>query len=206
MRSLFAALSVLAVSAALVARHVNAEPPPAMESRALTKIIPALEKAKGRRGDLAAVRFYADVFEGTELQAPIGSSLDTLGPWGDNGALQAAEGSLGSCAPLEPAKQQKANALLKEFGNDLPPFLRAYTLGGAGEKKQAADLFANEVQAMGSFGACPSEHPMYSHRRIGRMTIALACVKTFDPKRDVKALEKLLQKATDCAANNHAVG
>jgi hypothetical protein len=47
---------------------------------------------------------------------------------------------------------------------------------------------------------------MYSHRRIGRMSFALRCLKVFAPGKDAKAQQKLLERAADCARNNHAVG
>ncbi|MFT3711257.1 MAG: hypothetical protein QM817_26805 [Archangium sp.] len=205
-RSWLGAVAVAVFAVLMVGRSVFAEPPPAMEVRELPRVIDALKKAKGRRTDLAAVRFYAEVFGGTELRAPVGSSLETLGAWGDNEALTSAEGSLNGCPALEPEKQKIASALLKEYGNELPVLLRAYTIAGEGKKKDAADLFAQTLESISTGAKCPGEHPMYSYRRTGRMTLILACVKSLDPKRDVKKLEKMIEQANFCAQNNHAVG
>jgi hypothetical protein len=204
-RSWLGAAAVAVFAVLVVGRAVFAEPPPPMEPRPLPKVIEALKKAKGRRADLAAVRFYAEVFGGTELQAPISSPMDTLGAWSDNGALMSAEQAMNDCAELEPAKQKAASALLKEYGDDLPVLLRAFTIAGEGKKKDAADLFASTLEGSGS-DKCRSEHPMYSYRRVGRMQLMLACVKRLDPKRDVSKLQKLIDHENFCAGNNHAVG
>lgn len=198
----------MAVLAAVVlGRAVFAEPPPPMEEREVKPVIEALKKAKGRRGDLAAVRFYAEVFDGTTVSAPVGSPLETLGAWGDNGALMSSEGSMAGCAAPPPEKQKLASALLKEFGNELPVLLRAYTLAGEGKKSEARALFVSTYESIAPpEKGCRSEHPMYSHRRVGRMTAILQCIKTVDPKADVKKFEALLERANFCAANNHAVG
>lgn len=206
-RSLVGALSVAVFAVLIIGRSVFAEPPPPMEEREVKPVIEALKKAKGRRSDLAAVRFYAEVFDGTTLSAPVGAPLETLGAWGDNDALMSAEASLSGCVDLPPEKQKLASALLKEFGTDLPVLLRAYTLSGEGKKKEAKELFVSTYESIApAKGACPGEHPMYSNRRIGRMTVILQCIKTVDPKTDLKKFEALMERANFCAANNHAVG
>jgi hypothetical protein len=206
-RSWLGALAVAFLAVVIVGRSVWAEPPPAMEARDLAKVIDALKKSKGRRSDLASVRFYAEVFDGTTIRAPVGSAYDVLGPWSDNGALMDAEARLSGCAGLPPERQKAASALLKEYGTDLPVLLRAYTMAGEGQKKEATELFVATFEASAiATKSCPSEHPMYSHRRVGRMQSILACVKTIDPQRDVKALEQAVERARFCAANNHAVG
>ncbi len=208
MRSFFAAVVVLALSVTLLARSVSAEPPPAMESREVKKIIAALKKKPALKGQLASVRFDAEVFGATELQAPVGSSLETLGPWGEDGALFGAERSIAglACGPLETDKLKAASAILKEYGESLPLTLRAYTLGQEGKKAEAADLFASFIDQQLPAGTCPGEHRMYSGRRIGRISFALQCLQVLMPERDVSKQQKTLQRAEDCAKNNHTVG
>ncbi len=206
MRVLLAAVSALILGVALVAHTGFAEPPPAMEPRPIEKVIESLKGEKDRRSDLAALRFYADVFGGKTVSAPVGSALNRLGAWGDNTALMSAENSLNGCRPLEPEAQKKASALAKEFGDDLPVLLRAYAIAGEGKQKEAAAMFVSTLEGMRVSKECPGEHPMYSYRRTGRMELILACVKTLEPKRDVKALEALINQARTCALNNHAVG
>lgn len=205
-RSLIGALSVAMFTVAVLARSVFAGPPPPMEVREVKPVIEALKKAPGRRHDLAALRFYAEVFDGTTVSAPVGSPLETVGAWGDNDALMSSEGAMAGCAALPAEKQKLASALLKEFGADLPVLLRAYTLAGEGKKSEAKALFVSTYESIAPAKGCPGEHPMYSHRRVGRMTSILACIKAVDPKGDVKKFETLLERANFCAANNHAVG
>lgn len=206
MRSLVTAVTVLIVSVVLLARAGFAEPPPPMEKRDIKKAIAALETEKGRRGDLAVLRFAAEVLEETHVSGPVGSSLTTLGAWSDNETLLSVEAALGGCGALDAEKEKKASALLKEFGGDLPLVPRAWTMGREGKKTEAAALLVDELKRSDVGKRCPGEHPMYSHRRISRMEVLLSCVKTFDPKRDAKPLQDLLEKAKSCAANNHAVG
>lgn len=206
MRLVLAAVMAVAVGIALVANVGHAEPPPAMEQRPVEKVITALKAEKGRRSDLAAVRFSAEVLGAKTVAAPVGSSLTTLGPWGDNTALLSAEAALGTCAPMSADQQKKASALRKEFGDELPPLLRAWTLAGEGNKDEAVKLFTGAIEALRIQGECPSEHPMYSHRRTSRLSTMLSCVRTIDPSRDTRELGKALDKANTCALNNHAVG
>ena len=153
------------------------------------------------------MRFAGEVLGTKSLQAPIGSTLETLGPWSDNGALLGAEQSIASrgCGALSADELKAASALLKEYGEALPQTLRAYTLGQEGKKAEAADQFASFIDQQLP-GACQGEHPMYSYRRTSRISFALQCLKAFAPTRDVSAQEKTLQRAQDCAKNNHAVG
>lgn len=206
MRIVLAAVMAVAVGVALVSTLSHAEPPPAMESRPIEKVIAALKTEKDRRADLAAVRFSAEVLGARTVSAPVGSALNRLGPWGDNSALLSAEAAMGSCAPMSADQQKKASALRKEFGDDLAPLLRAWTLAGEGNKDEAVKLFTASIEGLRINGECPSEHPMYSHRRTSRLSTMLSCIRTIDPARDTKELGKVLDKANACALNNHAVG
>ncbi len=206
MRQLLAAAVVLGLAVALLSQTVSAEPPPAMERRDVAKILPALKAKPALKAELASVRFYAEVLGQTELQVPIGDPLESLGPWGDNGALLASERGISDCSALDAKQLTAASAILKDSGDALPVTLRAYTLGQQGKKDEAAKLFASFIDQQLPSGKCPGEHPMYSHRRIGRIGFALECLKKFAPAKDVKAGEKQLQRAQDCANNNHAVG
>lgn len=208
MRSLLAAALVLALSVVLLARSVNAEPPPAMETRELAKIAAALKAKPALKAELASVRFYGEVLGQKSLEAPVGSPLETLGPWSDNGALLGSEGLLGDrqCTALTPEQLTVASAILKDSGDAMPVTLRAYTLGQQGKKSEAANLFAKFIDEQLPGGPCPSEHPMYSYRRTSRISFALQCLKVLAPTRDVSAQEKRFQRAQACAANNHAVG
>jgi hypothetical protein len=209
MRSLFAALVVLGLSVLLLARSVSAEPPPPMEGRDVQKIIEGLKKKPALKTEIASVRFAAEVLGQKSLQVPMGSTPETLGPWGDNGALLDAERSIGGreCGALSAAELKAASAILAEYGEAVPVTLRAYTLGQQGKKPEAADLFVSFIdQQMPDAPSCPGEHPMYSHRRTGRISFALKCLNVLAPARDVSVQKKRLQQAVDCAKNNHAVG
>ena len=205
MRSLLAAVSVVVLASLVLARTVLAEPPPQTETRDIKKVLEALGKVKERTRDYAALRFYAEVFGGDSVSAPVGSPMDTVGTWGDE-ALLLPEGSLGSCEGVGEEGKKAAARLVKEYGDTLAPQLRAYTLGLEGKNKAAADLFALSVEAMAPGKSCPGEHPMYSGRRVGRMTRLLGCIQRLDPKRDVSKLKKLVDQAQQCLENNHAVG
>lgn len=206
MRSLLAAVTAVLLSVVLLARSGFAEPPPPMEQRDIKKAIAALEKEKGRRSDLAVLRFAAEVLEETHVNSPVGSPLTTLGAWSDNETLLSVERSLGGCGAIDAEKEKKASALLKEFGTDLPLVPRAWTMGREGKKTEATTLLVDELKRYDLSKGCPGEHPMYSYRRIARLEVLISCVKTFDPKRNAKPLQDLLEKAKSCAANNHAVG
>ena len=209
MRSLFAAVVVLGLSGLLLARSVSAEPPPPMEGREVAKIIEGLKKKPALKTELASVRFFAEALGQKSLQVPMGSPLETLGPWGDNGALREAERSIGAreCGALSAAEMKAASAILAEYGDALPVTLRAYTLGQQGKKPEAAELFATFIdQQMPDGPSCPSEHPMYSYRRTARISFALNCLTVLAPARDVSKQQKRLQRAQDCSKNNHAVG
>ena len=206
-RSLAGALAVAALAVLVVGRAGFAEPPPPMEQRELKPVIAALAKDQRRRADLATVRFYAEVLDGKTLSAPVGSPLTTLGPWSDNTALEAAESAMGTCAALPSGeKLAKASALAKEFGDQLPPLLRAYTLAAEGKKADAVALFTATFERAEVPAGCPGEHPMYSYRRHSRLQRMLACIKTLAPARDVKKLEQAVEHAASCARDNHAVG
>jgi hypothetical protein len=207
MRSLFLAVAVLGVAVALLSRSVSAEPPPAMESRELKKVVEALKKKPALKTELASVRFAGEVLATKSVQAPMGSSLETLGAWSDNGVLLGAEQAIASrqCGALTAAELKAASALLKEYGDALPPTLRAYTLGQEGKKAEAAELFASFIDQQVPV-ACPNEHPMYSYRRTSRVSFALKCLEVLAPTRDTSAQQKAFQRTQECAKNNHAVG
>jgi hypothetical protein len=185
----------------------RAEPPPAMEPRKVTDILAALKKTKAPPDILSSVRWYADVAHGETLQVPVGSSPQTLGAWSDNGALLASERASGTCEPLGAAESKAAQALATEFGTGLPASLRGVALADAGKATEAVKVFTELGRSMFPDEAgCPGEHPMYSHRRVERLSRVRACVQRWAPKADHASVEKLLERAKSCAANNHAVG
>lgn len=202
MRTLLAAVTAVLVGVALVAQLGHAHPSPPMEQRPVEKVIAALQARKDRKADLAAVRFNAEVFGATTVSAPVGSPLDALGPWGDNTALLEAEASMNGCV----APRKSAIALHKEYGDTLPPLLRAYALAADDKKADATKLLVSTMESQAITGACPSEHPTYFYRLSRRLKYMFACIKTLDPKRDVKPLKRHIDRANDCAANSHTLG
>ncbi|MBL8941112.1 MAG: hypothetical protein JNM69_41595 [Archangium sp.] len=206
MRASLVAGLVAVFSLLVLVRSSRAEPPPAMERRQVTEVLAALKKAKADPTTISGVRWYAEVLHETELLAPVGSVKTELGPWGENGPLMAAESGLGDCAPADPADAKVIAALFKEYGNALSPGLRGYALAQAGRVDEAAALYRQSVLTMKIEGPCPSEHPMYSGRRVGHMNRLLSCLKRWQPKADWKPVEKAIERAQACAANNHAVG
>jgi len=207
MRSALAAAAVAAFAVLTLAR-ARAEPPPQMEPRELDPVIAALKKEPKLKTQLASVRFYAEVFGGKSLEAPVGSPLTTLGPWGDDGALLSSEAAIASrsCGPLPAAERKAAVALLGEYAAALSPSLRGYALLEQGKAADAEALFAKLIDDALPAGACPGEHPMYSHRRIALMTMARGCLERAAPGKDRSAYEKRIERAKSCAANNRAVG
>lgn len=206
MRSPVIAALVVVFSLAVLVRSSRAEPPPMTEPRSVKDVLAALKASKADAATLSSVRWYAEVTHETTLQAPVGSPMTTLGPWSDNGPALAAESALGNCAPLAEADAKAAAALLKEFGAALPPALRGVALAQAGKVDEAAALYREATLSMLPEGACPGEHPMYSHRRAGRMARQLSCLERWQPKGDHAAVKKAVERAKQCAANNHAVG
>lgn len=208
MRSLAAAVAVVATAALLLlTRSSHAEPPRPEETRKLADVIAAVAKEKGKRPALASLRWYAEVNGVEQLSVPVGSTPTSLGQWGDNHAELGAIGALAACKPMDAAAKTAALALLKEFGDDLAPPLRAAALAEAGKPDDAVALFTQWGTSHLGDGPCPGEHPMYSHRRVGHVGAALACVETLAPKSPAVArLKKVLERAKACAANNHAVG
>ena len=203
MRSLFAALLVLALSVALLSRSVLAEAPPQMEERKVSTILTALAKKPELKATLAALRFHVEVGGGTSLRVPVGSQPEEA-----DGALGAAEASLtaAECRETTPAELKAASALLAEYGEVLPVTLRAWTLGHQGKKAQAADLLAGVIDQQLAAGKCPSEHPNNSYARVARISRVLECLQSFAPKRDVKKQKGVLEHAEACARNNSAEG
>lgn len=207
MRSLLAAAVVVALSGLILARASRAEPPQPEEPRKVADIIAAVAKEPGRRSALASLRWYLEVNGQDAITVPAGSPLTTLGQWGDHHAELGAISGLGGCKPMPEKEKKAALALLEEFGDDLTPPLRAGALAQAGKAPQAVALFTEWATARLPAAGCPSEHPMYSHRRVGLLKTATACVETLDPKSPSLAkLKKLIDRAQSCAANNHAVG
>ena len=203
MRSLFAAVVVLALSVALLSRSVLAEAPPQMEERKVSTILAALRKRPELKATLATVRFYVEVGGGTALPVPEGSAAEEA-----HDALGAAEQSLNAaeCREITPAQLTAASALLAEYGEVLPVTLRAWTLGHQGRKAQAADLLAGVIDQQLSAGKCPSEHPTNSYARVARIARVLECLRSFAPKRDVKKQKVVLERAEACARDNSAEG
>ena len=208
MRSLLGALAVAGCAVSLLSRTVAAEPPQPTEARLLSKIIPALRAKPALKADLAMVRFYAEVFGGTELDVPMGSSLETLGPGGENGARVRSERAIAGldCEGSSSSQLKAATALLKEYESVLPVTLRAYAIGIQGRREEAAELFATWGEGLLDAGPCPSEHPMNSSKRVGDLELAIRCVRINAPKRDVSSLMKKRERAMSCLRNNHAVG
>ena len=210
MRSALAAvaLAVFVVLALTRANFARAEPPPPMEQRELSKVVEALKGDAALKPQLAAVRFYGEVLGGTTIRAPVGSPLTTLGPWGDNEALLSAEALIEGkgCGPPGAAELKAAGALLTQFGPALSPALRGYTLLHQGKLDEAADIFGKLIDGALPEAGCPGEHPMYSGRRVARMTMALHCLERAAPGKSRAAYEKRLEKARSCVKNNHAVG
>jgi hypothetical protein len=205
MRSLLAALAVLVLSVALLARTSEAGPPPASETRELKPVIEALQKSNGLKGALATARWYAEVLGGQTVSVYAGSGPEQVA----FGAIGPAEAAISAreCGPLTPVELKAASAILAEFGDALPLTLRAYTLGQQpGKTDKAAELFAAYVEAQMPSGPCPGEHPSTSGRRLGQMGFGLRCVQKFAPKRDVSRLLKLIERAQECARTNTAVG
>ena len=203
MRSLFAALVVLALSVALLSRAVLAEAPLPTEEREVSPLLAALRKKPELKARLAALRFYVEVGGGTSLRVPEGSAAEEA-----DGALGAAEQSLNAaqCREITPAQLKAASALLAEYGEVLPVTLRAWTLGHQGKKAQAADLLAAVIDQQLPAGKCPSEHPTNSYARLARSALVLACLQSFAPKRDVKKQQAVLERSEACARDNSAEG
>lgn len=185
----------------------RAEPPPPMEPRKVSDLLAALKTTKAPPDLLSSVRWYAEVAHGETLQVPVGSPPQSLGAWSDNGALLASERASSTCEPLGATESKAAQALATEFGAGLPASLRGLALAEAGKPSEAVKVLTDLARSMFPDEAkCPGEHPMYSHRRVERLSRVRACVQRWAPKADHSTVEKLLERAKSCAANNHAVG
>jgi hypothetical protein len=202
--SLLAACGLAIVSTALLVRSSHAEPPPQLETRDAKEVLKALLSSKADRTVVASVRWFVEVAHGEQLEAPVGGAMTEIGAWGDHVLL--AESTLGTCEPLSAADAATASKLLTEYGTALPPLLRGYALSQQRDLSRAQSLFTSEAKASLPSTSCPSEHPMYSHRRIDRLGLILGCLKRWSPKGNHSAIEKLIERARSCAANNHAVG
>jgi len=200
------AAGLAALSLVALVRSSLAEPPPMMEPRPVAEVLAALEASKADAATMASVRWYVEVTRGAVLQAPVGSPKSTLGPWGENGALQAAEDDLRDCTPLAIPEAQAAIALHKEYKDALPPMLRGVALAHQGKLDDAAALYRATALASLPGNSCPSEHPMYSHRRIGRLQRLLSCLERWQPKANHAPVKKVLERARACAARNNSVG
>ena len=206
MRSWLFAAAVAVVALWCFVNPSFAGPMPALEGRDIDQMLAAMKKASAPASDVAAVRYAKEVFGEKTVKVPVGSRPETASVFAQNTALQASEGHLAACAPLNPAQRTAAGALLKEYGAALPEPLHAFTLGETGEPDAAAEAFTTWMHALLPAGACPGEHPSESYRRTQRLQRALECVKRFSPKRDVKGELELIRRSQTCALNNHAVG
>jgi len=202
--SLFAAVGLAFVSIPLLVRSSHAEPPPQLETRDAKEVLKALLSSKADRTVVASVRWFVEVAHGEQLEAPVGSEMKEIGAWGDHVLL--AESTLGTCQPLSAPDAATASKLLTEYGTALPPLLRGYTLSQQRDRARAESLFTSEAKASLPGASCPSEHPMYSHRRINRLGLILGCLQRWNPKGNHSGVEKIIERARTCAANNHAVG
>ncbi len=209
MRSALVAVAVAVFVVVTLARAglASAEPPPPMEEREIKKVIEALKKEPARKSSLASVRFYAEVLGGESVRAPVGSPLTTLGPWGDDGARLAAEAVIASsaCGSRAGTQQKAALSLLTEYRQELAPSLRGFALLEQGKGEDAAKIFGAMIDGALPEAECPSEHPMYSHRRVAMITMALSCLERAAPGGNRSAFTRRLEKARSCASNNHAV-
>lgn len=197
--------AVVVVMGLLLVKVGHAEPPPPMEERPAGEVLKALEQAKAKPRTVAAVRWYVEVAHGKTISAPKGSEKTSLGAWSDNNALLAAESALGSCEPMKKDDAAAALALLAQYGDSLPTLLRGAALKEKGDAEAAAAAFLDEAQSSLPSTTCPSEHPMYSFRRVSRLTVMTRCLERWQAK-EAAEVKALLERAKQCAANNHAVG
>jgi hypothetical protein len=188
-------------------RSSRAEPPPPMEPRKVSDILPALKASKAPADLVSSVRWYAEIVHGETLQVPVGSPPQSLGAWSDNGALLASEQANPTCAPLGAPEAQAARALLTEYGAALPAPLRGPALAEDGKPAEAVKVYTALAQAAFSQPAgCPGEHPMYSARRVARLERVRACVLRWAPDEAHPAVNEALRRAKACLASNRAVG
>ena len=94
----------------------------------------------------------------------------------------------------------------KEFGTTLPEILRGYALASAGKPEDAVRVWRSFVQSEMTSMTCPSEHPMYSSRRVSRMSTGISCIEAVEPKAELSSLRALLNQAKRCVETNAAVG
>jgi hypothetical protein len=201
MRSMLAACVVLCLAVLVLSRSVQAGPPMPTEARAMKDVLPTL-KSLAQKPMLAAARYAADVFKVTTVQArPWNNELDLLSP-SMNAITQR------GCAALSPEELKASNALLEEYGATLPPFVHAFALGQKGKTSEAGDLFVRYADLLSGpvLNICPNEHPSVSYERFNAMQLALKCLMSFEPKRDVTRVRKQVEKAKACAVTNTAVG
>lgn len=206
LRSALTAIAIVVFAGLVGARGSRAEPPGPTSWRPISEVLAALQAAKADVTTIASVRWYAEVTHGESLKVPVGSPPTTLGEWGENSALSSAEAELGDCAPLEGAEAKAAAGLLKTHGAALPPGLRGFALAQSGQVTEAAAIYRSMALGALPEGACPSEHPVDSNRRVGRINRLLSCLVRWQPKGDHSAVKKVMERAASCAANNHAVG
>lgn len=182
-----------------------AGPMPAPTPVELDGAIVAMKGKPGEKRPLSAARFYAEVLGGKTVDVYWSKAPSDAGP----ASVSAVEREMATrgCKALTGTELAAASKLLVEFGTDLPPTLRAWTLGSEGKGDDAAELFAQRVSDFAvTTLTCPSEHPSGSHQRVRDMSLGLECIKVFAPKRGTLKLELLLKRAEYCARTNTAVG
>lgn len=206
MRALFGAVAVLTVSVLVLSRAVFARDSLPEELRSTEVIIAALQKLPKARGELATVRFYAEVLGGKSLRVwPSMDSSDT----GNSNALPIIEQEIDkrACAALGAPELAAAVDLSKEYGETLPAVLRAYTLGHQGKTKEAATMLASYLDGVAPLkGECRGIHPDDAQEAIARVSVAVRCLEVFTPKKDLSKQRKQLQKVMGCALNSNVVG
>lgn len=205
MRQLLPALVVLGLAVTFIARPSEAGPPLPDAERSIPSLIEELSKRKkGPKTGLATARWYAGVFQGQLVSAPMKADAEVAAM----ASLRSAEGLIlgRQCSPAKGRELDAASKVLAEFGEALPLTLRAYTLGSQGQGKDAANLLETHALGLAPGKSCPGEHPDASARRTRAVRFGLECVKQFDPKRDVTKLQETLDAAERCAAKNTSVG
>lgn len=197
MRSVLGAVAVVVLAVLLLARTVSAGPPMVRPPRPMSEVIAEARKRPAAKAQWAGARFCLEVFGITSLEgnaspeAMVEQQLDQR-----------------SCGALTPAELKAATALLTEFGNELPPTMRAHTLAQQGKGEEAADVLAGFIDQLTSpiAKACPAEHPDTSGARMRRVGTALRCMKVYAPKRDLSPQLQRAGEARMCVKTNNTVG
>lgn len=115
-----------------ISRSVHAGEELPWVQRPIAEQVAVLEKLPKAKPELALVRFYGEVLGGKTVKAY--PSLDR-DEGGSSHAISAIEAELyRSCDALGPKELAAAGALVKQYGDALPPVMRAYMLGQQGKK------------------------------------------------------------------------